>query len=65
MGADRSHPAFRALHEALVRLSTRSHALSATVMDEGYAVWGEAVTLSLPSWDGPDASSGAGAKRYA
>lgn len=148
MGADRSHPGWRALNEALVRLATKSHALTATVMDEGYAVWGEAnaegvvreplldeverfyrveiepripemrhgatvtmhnltgpdyyvaqsfaslyvaiiwyggpfdvfsatealraalpeieaITLSLPPWDGPDAGAGAGAKRYA
>jgi hypothetical protein len=148
MGVDRSHPGWKALNDALVRLATKSHALSATVMDEGYAVWGEAnaegvireplleqverfyrieieprisemrhgvaigmqnltgpdyyvaqsfasiyvailwyggtfdvfsahealraalpeieaITLSLPPWDGPDAGSGAGAKRYA
>lgn len=42
MGVDRSHPGWRALNDALVRLATKSHALSATVMDEGYAVWSEA-----------------------
>ncbi len=41
MGSTDSHPGRRALNAALDRLAQRSGARAASVVDEGFAVWGE------------------------
>ena len=42
MVRDTSHPGWRALNAALERLAERCGARAATVLDEGFVVWGEA-----------------------
>jgi hypothetical protein len=43
-----THPGRRALNAALERLAERSGARAATVLDEGFAVWGEAYSGGNP-----------------